>query len=666
MKRIFLSFIFLSICNIISAQFIHPWEEYYNELTQAEQAQETLNEDAYELLCNLEEAPLNLNTATREDLERIPFLTPKQVEDIQAYVYQYHGLRSLGELSMIESLDMTRCQLLRYFVYVENAEEKSHFPTAKNILKYGKHNLIFTGQIPFYTRKGDRNGYLGYQYAHSFRYKFHYSDYLQVGLVGAKDAGEPFFTNGNPMGYDHYSFYIMARKMGRIKALALGRYKVKLGQGLILNTDFGFGKLANVANLERTTNIIRPHSSRSQANYLQGAAATVALSNHIDFTSFLSYRKIDATLTNNGAIQTILKSGYHRTPNEMNKKNNAAETIIGTNIQGRWQNFNLSFAGLYTHFNRPLQPNKNVKYRAFAPDGYNFWNISMSYGYVKPRWNISGEVATSSSGGVAMINNLSVRANNSLSFNLVQRHYGYQYNAIFSRGFSDGGHIQNETGLLIGADWQANRHLSLMAYTDFAYFPKPTFFTSKASHAWDNCILASYKVGKLDFSARYRLKIRQRDNKKKTFMETETMQRGRLSTTYHAEKWSAKTQIDMALNSFQQQSFGYMVSESAMWQPTKWLKTILNMGYFHTDDYASRLYVYEPNLLYSFTFPTYDGKGMRLCGVAQANITDQLIAVLKIGSTKYFDRKQIASSLQQINSSIKTDLELQIQWKIGK
>ena len=109
-----------------------------------------------------------------------------------------------------------------------------------------------------------------------------------------------------------------------------------------------------------------------------------------------------------------------------------------------------------------------------------------------------------------------------------------------------------------------------------------------------------------------------------------------------------------------------MVSESAMWQPTKWLKTILNMGYFHTDDYASRLYVYEPNLLYSFTFPTYDGKGMRLCGVAQANITDQFIAVLKIGSTKYFDRKQIASSLQQINSSIKTDLELQIQWKIGK
>ena len=57
---------------------------------------------------------------------------------------------------------------------------------------------------------------------------------------------------------------------------------------------------------------------------------------------------------------------------------------------------------------------------------------------------------------------------------------------------------------------------------------------------------------------------------------------------------------------------------------------------------------------------------MRLCGVAQANITDQLIAVLKIGSTKYFDRKQIASSLQQIDSSIKTDLELQIQWKIGK
>ncbi len=38
--------------------------------------------------------PLNLNTASREELARIPFLTAEQIEDIQAYVYQYHGMSS--------------------------------------------------------------------------------------------------------------------------------------------------------------------------------------------------------------------------------------------------------------------------------------------------------------------------------------------------------------------------------------------------------------------------------------------------------------------------------------------------------------------------------------------------------------------------------------------
>ena len=82
-------------------------------------------------------------------------------------------------------------------------------------------------------------------------YSFRYGDYVQAGLVGAQDAGEPFFAYGNRLGYDHYSFYLLLRKMGRLKTLAVGRYKVNFGQGLIINNSFGFGKLAMLSTLGR-------------------------------------------------------------------------------------------------------------------------------------------------------------------------------------------------------------------------------------------------------------------------------------------------------------------------------------------------------------------------------------------------------------------------------
>lgn len=109
--------------------------------------------------------------------------------------------------------------------------------------------------------------------------------------------------------------------------------------GLILNNDFGFGKLSALTSLGRSSScIIRGHSSRSSANYLQGAAATYTLLKGLELTGFLSYRQIDATLSaDGGGIKTILKTGLHRTVNEIAKQKVASNTLVGGNISYRHQ-----------------------------------------------------------------------------------------------------------------------------------------------------------------------------------------------------------------------------------------------------------------------------------------------------------------------------------------
>ena len=72
-----------------------PWEELLANVLTAEDLEAATWEDTYEMLCELEQQPMNLNTATREDLESLPFLSERQVEDLMEYLYRYGTMKSL-------------------------------------------------------------------------------------------------------------------------------------------------------------------------------------------------------------------------------------------------------------------------------------------------------------------------------------------------------------------------------------------------------------------------------------------------------------------------------------------------------------------------------------------------------------------------------------------
>ena len=663
MKRLILFCLILCSTIPIIAQQSMTWEECFEQLYSESDVTESEKEEAFAILSELSEHPLDLNTATREDLERIPFLNAQQIEDIQAYVYQYHGMRTLGELSMIESLDFQRRQLLSYFVYLSPVNDNKPFPSLKEILSKGHHTLLFTCKAPFYQRKGDINGYLGYPYKHSFRYNFHYNDYFQIGLIGAQDAGEPFFSNKNKFGYDHYSFYIQLRKLGKIKDLVLGRYKLSFGQGLVINNTLSFGKYATLSTLGRQTNGIRVYSSRSSINYLQGVAATIELAHNLDLTTFFSYRTIDATLTSNGDIKTILNTGYHRTAKEMERKDNASQFTTGGNLNWRCGRLTLGLTALFTHFDKALSPNTDLYYRRYAPSGNDFWNVGINYSYMRKRWSLAGETATCNGGTLATINNISVQVKSNLSLLAMQRYYRYDYTGLFARGFAEGGKIQNENGLLLGTNWEIKHGLSLIAYTDYSYFSHPRFGSHTASHTWDNVLNLYYTHKVWSLCAGYKLKLREKDDFNKTALINEITQRGRFTLNYKAKTWVSKTQLDISACHYFSNSIGYMASENVTWVPNSWLQLTALLGYFHTDDFSSRIYIYERRPLYSFSFPSFYGIGLHYALFARADLSSNLALILQSSTTSYFDRDKISSGLQQINGSTKSDLELQMRWK---
>ena len=51
-----------------------------------------------------------------------------------------------------------------------------------------------------------------------------------------------------------------------------------------------------------------------------------------------------------------------------------------------------------------------------------------------------------------------------------------------------------------------------MAYTDYAYFAWPRYQVSESSHVWDNLISMVYQKKRITLLARYRIKLKQKDN----------------------------------------------------------------------------------------------------------------------------------------------------------
>lgn len=656
-------------------------------------------DDVLELLTDLAESKLDINHVSREDLRRLPFLTDQHIEAILEYVNRYGPMRSLSELQMLPALDADTRRLLVHFVTAGGSapaapgSSSSFVPSGfatglPFLLADGRHTLMATVRIPFYRRRGDDDGYLGYPYRHDLRYQFVSRDRLKFGITGAQDAGEPFFANKNTLGYDHYAYYFQLRHQGRLEQLNVGTYRVQLGMGLVINSGFHLGKLASLQSLGRSAQGLSAHTSRSSQGYLRGAAATIRLTDGLRLTAFASYRPLDATLNDSdGTVRTVLTDGYHRTASELDRKHNTYLTDVGASIAlssrtardfSRSSRSFLTLTVLSSHFSRPLQPPTSAAYRRYAMTGSHFFNASLAYGYVNSRLSFSGETAVNGDAALATLHVLSVKTTDQLSLMFLHRYFDRRYTAFHGYAFAEGGAVQNEHGVYAGVSWQPSRSLYVQAYADYAHFPWLRYQVGAASDALDFTLRVRTLFKYIGLEGRYRYRLRQRDDADHTVLLNHPEHRLRLQATVSVGQVSggsangsaALTLITQADGVYlpaagsaaeASASSGILLSQQAAWQH-RWFRITASIAWFHTDDYDSRLYRYEPSVLHDFSFPAYYGHGLRYAFMARADITKRFMSAIKIGTTDYFDRAVISSGLQQIDASSQTDLLLQLRY----
>ena len=136
--------------------------------------------------------------------------------------------------------------------------------------------------------------------------------------------------------------------------------------------------------------------------------------------------------------------------------------------------------------------------------------------------------------------------------------------------------------------------------------------------------------------------------------------------TLENDELMLKTTVDAVYNAYQHQkaSQGILVGQSLGYQFQKIpLQLDLSAAWFHTDDYSSRISLYEKGLLYGFHIPSFYGKGERYTLNGKFEWNQSIILQAKYALTHYRDRKIISSGMEQINGNMKSDLYLQLRLK---
>ena len=621
----------------------------------------TLNwENELEELSTRLQEPVNLNTATREQLEQFPFLSDIQIEHLLAYIYIHGQMQTIYELQLIEDMDRQTIQYLLPFVCIKaiNNEPAFRWKTMlKSAAKYGKNEVLTRMDIPFYKRKGYEHTYLGPAVYNSVKYSFRYSDRLYAGVVAEKDAGEPFAALHNRNGYDYYSFYLLLKNCGWLKALAVGNYRLSFGQGLVISTDYLMGKTIYASSFNNRSSGIKKHSSTDEYNYFRGIAATVALAKHWDISGFYSHRSLDGVIKD-GKITSIYKTGLHRSRKEADKKHLFTLQLTGGNVSYQQNRIRLGITGIYYVFNQLYEP-ELTGYSKYNLHGNNFYNLGIDYAYRWHRFSFQGETAIGKQGW-ASLNRLQYSPVQDVHLMLIHRFYSYNYWAMFAHSFGEGSMAQNEQGYYLGLETSPFAHWKFFASFDLFSFPWKRYRVSKSSRGMDGLLQATFTPrANLSMDLKYRYKQKERDltGSKGTLTLPIFHHQFRYRLNYSfKDVFSSRTTLDY--NYFHSQDraadIGYQVTQMISSQ-LPWARLFADVqgSYFFTDSYDSRVYAAEKGLLYTFYTPSFQGHGFRFSIRLRYELNKHWLFITKFGETVYLDRNEIGSGNDLIRGNKK-------------
>lgn len=656
-------------------------EQQLENLTE-QQDGETEDDSYLQSLVQFKRNPINLNTVEENDLKELRMISDLQIQNFLNYRRLLGNLISVYELQSIPTWDVETIQKVLPYLRVANIVSLGEDMT--NRLTGGRHSILMRMQQTLEKSDGFLrpdsivNRYPGGPQRFLFRYKYVYKNLFQYGLTAEKDPGEQFFKGGQKQGFDFYSFHLFARKLGPVKLLALGDFTANFGQGLIQWQSLAFKKSADITNVKRQSEVLRPYNSAGEYNFQRGVGATVGITRNVDVTGFASVRQLDGTVnagdtlqTNDDFVSSILNSGYHRTPAELAKKNTLTQTSFGGNVNYKKNNFHLGASAVSFHFSNPIS--KDIQtYNQYAIQGSDWYNYSLDYSYTYRNIHLFGEVASDKNNSKAFVGGLLASLDAKVDASVVYRNIDKEYQTLYGNAFTEGTFPTNEKGLFLGLSLKPYYFLKIDGYADAFSFPWLRYRVDAPTQGTEYLLQITYKPSKqVEVYTRFRnqnklINLSGLGLSVRPVANTPT-QNWRTQVTYNVSKEiSLRTRAEILwfANSDKNRSEqGFLGYVEAKYKPFSQPFSINSrLQYFETGGFNSRLYAFENDVLYSYSIPQFIGKGFRYYINLNYDVSKKMTFWVRWAQTIYSNVTSISNSLDKIDGNRRSDVKVQMMY----
>ncbi len=653
--------------------------------------EDEISEDVYESFLQLYHHPINLNLADCDDLQSLLLLNDQEINRILIHRQEYGSFMSTEELYLIEGIDSARVDRIKDFITVEPVSFRplDSLSFRKRLKQLAKYNMILRYGRILEKRKGFFNRtvpeqllknryYVGSPDQLLLRFSMEVPEDLKIGLTAEKDAGEMIYFSAKQKGYgfDHYSGYIQKKYHSWLKQIILGDFTIHAGQGLVMGNGLFIGKgTESIRTTVRYGQGPRPYQGATEYGFFRGLVLEFG-GNHWDGTTFFSQRGIDASVEVPGwdesrsVIRTIQETGYHRTPTELVQKNAAYLRSAGIllHYQSDNRNFTAGISGVWNMLNLPVEKIRNY-YNLFDFAGKQHFNAGINYNFHRGKFSVFGELAVSDLSGLGAIQGIVANLGSVLETVIHFRHYDKKYFSFNGRSFGEFASPQNEQGIYWGIKLHPMARLDVHYYFDLfrSNWLRYAMASPSAGYEWMACF--KYTAGlHAGFELYYQEEQKTRnlpvDTGEEYVPASGLMRKARLTYHYVPETGILlKSRIEGSyFKIFHKENFGFALIQDLGYKfGSGYFKA--RISYFRTDDYQTRQYVYEPDMLYYFSVPVYYGHGLRYLLLVKVSPLQNLDIWIKLGQYKFFDRDTIGSGLEEIAGHKKTEIRCQIRIK---
>lgn len=654
-------------------------EDLFHVLVESMDPGDFENEETFKtyIASIIELFPLDLNQSGRDDLLLIPGITARQADAIIAH-REHQAFTSVSELTDVPGIGPVTLNLLRPWVTTGQKVKKStDFFSNLSIQQFFRYQQTFPKADGFQADAPEPPHYVGSParlfHRQTVSGKYFLAHFTQVKLPGEKLHGIP--------GFDFSSAHIGIQDAGILRRLVIGDFSVRYGQGLVLWTTPSFGKGGSVHTAPfRRQHGISPYRSSDQIRFFRGAATEIELpapilppfyETGIRISTFYSNRARSAVEINNDTIRPPTGSPFHRTALELSRRKNVNETVYGGRIALINRIWNAGASYYSYSLDKPVSPLphsspfqgvdndvlgtditiRKEKVRFFAEYAARITNTHQSVSPIAENQLHETGNHTSKKNRYAWIAGITGSFSDATHWSFSRRDYRPGYWSELGNGFGEGsGSPTNQSGWYFGLRHRPDSRLIIHSFIDRFYFPEPRNGISRSSGGWETLTRLNYR-----FTRKYNVQLQVRYKERLIEMErTDAHLRvirsidsnyrltGRLQLSGQLHpRLLIRTQFDGVR--LKNRSTGLALTHTVRWQAGRKLHFDMSWSAFETEDFASRIYLFEHDVTHAMGSTMVYGVGQRSYMVSRYRPASWLLTELKLSKLQYSDRPVVGS-----------------------